>query len=360
MGNNYRLGGWPLAAAAAVTGLLAETNYRRVPIARSGDRDGEGRVAIIVPARNEEHRLPALLASLQRLNYVNYEVVVVDDQSDDDSARIGERMGAKLVSVDHLPHGWTGKNYACWLGAASTSGEWLLFTDADTIHSPDSLSVAMGAAVAMDAGMVSFLCRQQCESLWERVVLPYAYALYFAGRLRINTSRRSAVANGQYILIRRSDYDRIGGHSALRASIIDDVSLAQHAHARGVRVRLLRGEQWVSVRMYDGLMSLIGGLSKNAVSFMAASPVFGAITIAASLVFGAAIPGAMQAKSLRLKTAILTIPALSLLPWMRRFGVPLTYAFLFPLAAGIFQVIAFDSIRRRLIRGGVQWKGRRY
>jgi cellulose synthase/poly-beta-1,6-N-acetylglucosamine synthase-like glycosyltransferase len=360
MGHNYRLSGWPLVAATAFTGLLAETNYRRVPTAPAAERVDGGKVTIIVPARNEERRLPTLLASLQRLNYVNYEVVVIDDVSDDGTARVAEHMGANLVSVDHLPEGWTGKNHACWCGAERTSGEWLLFTDADTIHSPASLSVAIRAAIATDAGMVSFLCRQQCGSLWERLVLPYAYALYFAGRLTINASKRSAVANGQYILIRRSDYDRIGGHSAIRASVIDDVSLAQRAYACGVRVRLLRGEEWVGVRMYDGLSSLAAGLSKNAVSFLVASPAFGAITVAASLVFGAAIPVTARAASFRSKAAILAVPAITLVPWMRRFGVPSMYAFLYPLAAGVFQFIALDSMRRKLVSGGVQWKGRRY
>ena len=346
--------------ATAATGVLAETNYRRMPVAKACDRVEAGKVTVVVPARNEERQLPALLASLQQLDYVDYEVVVVDDASDDATGAIARNMGATVITVDHLPDGWTGKSHACWLGATRSSGEWLLFTDADTIHSPRSLSIALGAAMANDAGMVSFLCRQQCESLWERLVLPYAYALYFAGRLRMNTSRQSAVANGQYILIRRSDYDRIGGHGAIRASVIDDVSLAQHAYSCGVRVVLMRGEEWVRVRMYDDLASLTAGLSKNAVSFLAAAPAFGAVTVAASLVFGSAIPAAARARSTRLKVGLLAVPAISLLPWMRRFDVSMAHAVLYPLAAGVFQFIALDSIRRKLVSRGVEWKGRRY
>jgi len=272
---------------------------------------------------------------LQRLDYVNNEVVVVDDASQDGTGRVACLLGATVVPVDTLPQGWTGKAHACWLGASRSTGEWLLFTDADTIHSPRSLSAAVSAAVASESGMVSFLCRQQCESLWERLVLPYAYALYFAGRLRINTSRRTAVANGQYILMRRAEYERIGGHRAIRASVIDDVALAQRAHACGVRVLLMRGEPWVAVRMYDGLASLSEGLSKNAVSFLAASPAFGVLTVAATLVFAGSVPGAVKAASYRQGMAAYAVPAIALLPWMRRFGVPVMYAWLLP-AGGVY------------------------
>jgi cellulose synthase/poly-beta-1,6-N-acetylglucosamine synthase-like glycosyltransferase len=360
MGHGNRLGGWPLVAASAAVGILAETNYRRVPIAPPCDQVEAGRVTIVVPARNEGHRLSALLRSLRLLDYVNREVVVVDDASSDDTARIAAGLGATVVQVDCLPNGWTGKSHACWLGASRSSSEWLLFTDADTVHSPRSLSVALSAAVTTESGMISLLCRQHCASLWERLILPYVYALYFAGRLRINTTKQTAVANGQYILIRRPDYDRIGGHRAIRGSVIDDVALAQRARDRGVRVLLFRGERWVSVRMYDGLSSLAEGLSKNAVFFLTASPVFGALTVAASLVFGATVFGAAKAPTFRQRCAVYAVPVIALLPWMRRFGVPMRYACLYPLTAGMFQLIALDSMRRSLFRGGVQWKGRSY
>lgn len=360
MGHGHRLNAWRLVVASAAAGLLAESNYRRLPTAQAAQPVDVGKVTVVVPARNEEHRIPRLLQSLQRLDYVNFEVVVVDDASTDCTAQIAEEFGVAVVRLDHLPAGWTGKAHACWLGAAQSSGEWLLFTDADTVHSPRSLTVALSAAVTHESDMVSFLCRQECESIWERLVLPYAYALYFAGRLWVNRSKRSAVANGQYILIRRSEYDRIGGHRAIRDSVIDDVSLAQRAQECGVRLLLMRGEQWVSVRMYDGLAPLAEGLSKNAVFFLAASPGFGVLTLAASLTFGAAVPSVVKCPSLRRKAAIYSTPALALMPWMRRFDVPALYALLYPLAAGMFQLIALDSMRRTLLRQGVQWKGRRY
>lgn len=360
MGDGYRLGGWPLAIGGLVAGLLAEVNYRRLPVAEACDAVDGGKVTIIVPARNEERRITTLLRSLQRLDYVNYEIVVVDDASEDDTSRLARDLGATVMPIEHLPDGWTGKAYACWEGACRTTGDWLLFTDADTVHHPQSLSTAIAIATATQAGIVSFLCRQTCRSFWERLLLPYAYALYFVGRLSINTSERSAVANGQYILMRRTEYERIGGHGATRDSVIDDVALARRAHACGVTVLLLRGEQLVDVRMYEDLASLWEGLSKNAVLFIAVSPVFGAITVVASLVFGGAFPGTWRAKTQVERIAVYAAPVVAILPWMRRFGVPNRYALLYPVAAGTFQLIAFDSMRRLLLQGGVQWKGRRY
>jgi glycosyltransferase involved in cell wall biosynthesis len=317
-------------------------------------------VSIIVPARDEEQRIAPLLLSLERLDYPNYEVVVVDDASQDNTAGLAQRMGATVVDVKQLPDGWTGKAHACWQGAAATTGEWLLFTDADTIHHAGSLSAAVGTASAAGAGLLSLLCRQQCESFWERLLLPYVYALYFAGRLQINASQQSAVANGQYILVRRTEYVRMGGHHTVRGSVIEDVDLARRAHAYGVHVLLLRGERFVDVRMYTGLASLWQGLSKNAATFAAVSPVFGSLTVLTSVIFGAAFPRAVRGGSLIERMVVAAAPGVALLPWVRRFGVPVRYVLLYPLAAGTFQMIAFDSIRRVLFSGSVRWKGRRY
>ena len=149
--------------------------------------------AVVIPARNEAQRIGPLLESLQCLDYTAVEVLVVDDMSEDETADVARRAGARVLTLDHLPPGWTGKCHACWQGAQHSSGEWLLFTDADTVHAPASLTVALAAATNRRADMVSFLCRQQCLSFWERLILPYAYALYFAGRLRVNTSARTGV-----------------------------------------------------------------------------------------------------------------------------------------------------------------------
>ena len=360
MGYSFRLSARALTWGVLSAGVLAEVNYRRLPRAATGKHASAGKVSIVIPARDEERRLGPLLRSLQQLEYGEVEILVVDDGSTDGTARLARELGAKVLTVSNLPPGWTGKSHACWLGAGCTTGEWILFTDADTVHGPRSLSSAVWEAETRRAGLVSLLCRQRCESFWERVLLPYAYALYFAGRIQNSTSVRSAVANGQYVLIRRSEYERSGGHYAVRNSVVEDVALAQHARASGTTVVLLRGEDFVDVRMYDGLTALWEGLSKNAARFMTVAPLSGAVTVGASLAFVGATLRARTADSRAERFALLASPCVALLPWTLRFGVPVRYVLLFPFSVGTFQAIALDSIRRSLQHRGVVWKGRRY
>jgi hypothetical protein len=127
-----------------------------------------------------------------------------------------------------------------------------------------------------------------------------------------------------------------------------------------MRVVLARGEDHLQVRMYNDLLSLWEGFSKNAVRFVTVSPQSGVPTVLAGMAYGAALPTAWRQRSPFLRLALLLTPALGLLPWERRFGVPVIYAFLYPLAAAVFQTIALDSIRRSLIPGETVWKGRRY
>jgi len=311
-----------------------------------------GHVAIVIPARNEALRLPTLLRSLRQLTYPDYEVLVVDDASTDSTSQVAAAAGARVLRLDSLPAGWTGKAYACRRGAEATNGDWILFTDADTEHQPGSLDAALATAHRHDADLVSFLTRQRCETFWERLLLPYAYALYFAG-----ADPSSPIANGQYILLRRDAYTRVGGHDSVRREVIEDVALARRAATLGMKVVLVRGEQQVTVRMYGGLAEIWEGLGKNAARFIAVSPRRGAATALAGMLFGSSIPLLLRTSWRRCLVAIL-LPALLLQGWYRRFGVSPAMALLYPLAAGVFQLLALDSIRRTLF--GTPWKGRRY
>jgi chlorobactene glucosyltransferase len=353
------LNGWLLVSVEALVGWLAARNYRALPELQNVVSAASDPVSIIIPARNEAADLPALLQSLHQLRYSDYEVVVVDDGSLDGTGEIAASHGARVIRVEGPDAGWTGKSFACWTGARATRGAWLLFTDADTIHGPDSLAAAVGEASIRRAGLLSLLPRQRCETFWERLLLPYAYALYFTGNVAVNKPGGNPVANGQYLLFRRHDYDRIGGHAAVRDSIIEDVALARLAARSGVHVVLMRAEKYLQVRMYQDLGGLWEGFAKNSFRFIAVSPRTGVLTVLAAIAFLAAFPEALRRSGV-LRLALLLTPAFSLLPWQRRFGVPPPFAFLYPLAALVFQAIALDSIRRTHTRRGTTWKGRRY
>lgn len=361
MGIRHHLIAAAVIGVQAIVGWLAAHNYRKLPELRRtpGPRTGHGRVTIVVPARNEAGRLPALLRSLAGLSYRDTEVIVVDDGSEDATRELARESHVRVVHVPQPPPGWTGKNYACQVGADAGSGEWLLFTDADTIHGPDSLDLALGLAANRNAGLVSLLPRQRCETFWERLLLPYSYALYFAGAYRVNQPGGPAIANGQYLLFRREAYMQVGGHAAVRASVIEDVSLARLASCHGSPVILARAEQDVEVRMYENLSSLWEGLSKNAFRFVSVSPQTGIPTILASLAIGSALPVAVPRQPLLVRVGLFVAPAVALIPWVRRFGAPGYFALLHPLAALTFQILALDSIYRT-VSGRARWKGRTY
>lgn len=325
-------------------------------------------VSIIIPARNEAYNLPTLLASLRRLRYPAYECIVVDDGSEDSTRDVADAGGAAVVPAGPLPAGWTGKPHACRQGASAARYPWLLFTDADTVHDPDSLARAMSSAVTSDLDALSLLCGQRCKRFWERLLLPYVYRQFFAGvdAGAVNDpDRRETLANGQYILIRRDAYERIGGHEAVRGSIVEDVALAGVFQRAGLRYRLVRGESAVQVRMYRNLGEIRRGFAKNSSRFLADNPKRGVQVLASTLCDGCA-PALLVAGVLgRNRTVALAglaswlVAARGLWPWMRWFGVPARYALAQPLAALVFQVISLLGIGA-LRPGGTEWKGRRY
>ncbi|HZU14004.1 MAG TPA: glycosyltransferase [Chloroflexota bacterium] len=350
MGVSRYLGRLALAIHAT-SSRQAERNYRALPTLGDEEIIDAGLVSIIIPARDEAERLPALLHSLQSLTYPEAEIIVVDDGSRDTTAEIAAAAGARVIPAGPLPRGWTGKCHACWVGAREARGEWLLFTDADTIHGPRSLSRALGRP-----GLTSLLARQICRTFWECLLLPYAYALYFAGASGINRPGGPDVANGQYMLFPRPVYEAVGGHAAVHASLVEDVALARRTREARFPVTLLRAEQDLAVRMYPDLHSLWDGLSKNVFRFVLHAPRSGLRTVLAGLA-GGALP--MMTARGPVRGALLIAPVLGLVPWLDRFGVPRRYALLQPLASVTFQILAVDGMRRTLLHTA-RWKGRTY
>jgi chlorobactene glucosyltransferase len=339
-------------------------NYLKLPLVeRPAEAESLPSVTIVVPARNEERNLTTLLASLNSLDYAGKSVVVVDDASIDRTPAIAGELAANVIRIEGPPKGWKGKPYACWTGARQATGEWLLFTDADTVHNPDSLDRAIRFAIQHKIQAVSIFLQQRCATFWERVLLPYAYQQYFAGvpYRRVNDPQDpAALANGQYILVQREAYFRAGGHEAVKDAVVDDVALAAQLKAKGVPIMVARGERLASVRMYRGLNDIWAGFGKNAYGFVRQRGGGGLLTVLGTILSSLAIPcavyglatGSKAFEFAALVTYATAVAELSL--WQFLFATPLSYAIFQPLAAVVFLAIALDSaVRRKHL-----WKGR--
>ena len=347
----------------------------------TGDPTPGETVSIVIPARDEAHNLGNLLASLRAIagdpvrGFVD--AVVVDDASTDgtgDLARFAQVPSLSVIRLEEAdkPDEWVGKTNACQVGAAATSGEWLLFLDADVTLGAGAIAGAVAFARENQLDAFLMFLRQRCETLWERLLVPYAFQQFFAGvdpaRMR-DPSSDEAVLNGQFILIRRAVYDAIGGHYAVRADVAEDVAIARVLKARGYRIDVGRDEALADVRMYRSFASIRRGFGKNAYAILADEPARGIQVAAASTGAAMTVPllGMAALASGRTRTALAVAGMVSwgaqaclMRPWLRAFVVPNGDAFLHPISALAILITGMESMVRSVGRLGVSWKGRRY
>ena len=339
-------------------------------------------ISVIIPARNEERNIQACLVAVLAQSYPNYEIIVVDDRSDDGTACIlaGIAAGNQRLQVIHgaeLPPGWAGKPHALVQGAVVAHGEWLCFMDADTFASPHLLRSAYAVASLYDADMFSILTRQILGSFWERTVLPLIFlglAFGFPAEAVNDPGKPDAISNGQFILIKRTVYDAIGGHSAVKDRIDEDRALAAIVKRAGYHLVLADGRQVASTRMYTSLAEMWEGWTKNIylglqdklwlLSFGAILGLLVAIVLPLWLVGGLvwlSTGGGVNAAVVTGEAGLLW----GYLLWersqsCRAFGIPAGYALTFPLGALIFTLMMAASAFNVLSGRGVSWKGRRY
>jgi glycosyltransferase involved in cell wall biosynthesis len=232
---------------------------------------GRPTVSIIVPARNEEACLGACLQSLAAQTGVNLEIIVVDDHSTDHTRQIASAFSnaqaqARVIEAGPLPAGWTGKNNAVTAGSRSARGEWLLFTDADTIHLAGSLARSLEEAKRNGAALLSYSPKQIVKSFAEKAVMPVIFAELAASFRPSQVSdpnSPAAAANGQYILITREAHDAVGGHAAIATSLLEDVALARAVKRSGRKILFRYGGDAVQTRMYRSFAQLREGWTKN-------------------------------------------------------------------------------------------------
>jgi len=230
-------------------------------------------LTVIVPARNEEDCLGDCLRSLASQADATFalgadwEILVVDDHSTDRTAEISISIGGvTLLRAPTLPKGFTGKANAVWTAAKQARGEWLLFTDADTIHEPGNLIRAIHEAKKAKVAMLSYSPRQIVTGFWQRALMPLVFselALSYPPEKISDPDSPLAAANGQFILIRHQAYFAVGGHAAIADSVLEDVALARRVKRRKLGLRFRYAPDAVGTRMYRGFGAMYEGWTKN-------------------------------------------------------------------------------------------------
>jgi hopene-associated glycosyltransferase HpnB len=336
-------------------------------------------VAAVVPARNEEDTIGAVLASLAAQDYCgDLFVTLVDDRSSDATRAMAESVGSSrltILSGEPLPKGWSGKLWAVDQGirhAVRTNDgvEFIFLSDADIVHAPDTLRRLVAKAAADRRDMVSLMAKLNCETAWERLLIP-AFVFFFQKLYpfpRANDERaRTAAAAGGCVLIRREALERIGGIAAIRGALIDDCSLARAVKRAGGRLWLGLAEGTRSLRVYRGLAPIW---------MMVARSAFTQLRYSALLLAGTAVGMTLLylAPLLLLLTALLhgdamatalaafgwLLMTIAYLPTVRYYRQPLVLALTLPAAALLYLGMTLDSARRHWWGRGSRWKGRDY
>lgn len=331
-------------------------------------------VSILVPARNEEQNIGRCILSMLAQDYPSFEVLVLDDQSNDGTLAILRQMAEsqpklKVLTGSSPPEDKSGKNWACSQLACQARGDLLFFTDADTVHQPQSLQEMVTALMGEQADLLTGFPRQQMFSWMERLLVPFFtwasisfIPLWLAYRIRLQTF---SVAVGQMMLFRREAYQKIGGHTALGKEIVDDLMLARKIKAAGMRWRVVRLSDLISCRMYHSGWDAIQGFSKNlfaAFDFRLLIYLFvftwlAILFWAPPMVLAIWIFGqAPAAHIVELEVCI----GLSLLLWMIPYletGIPFYLGFLYPITILANEVVAFRSMFFSLTNR-LTWKDR--
>jgi chlorobactene glucosyltransferase len=342
-------------------------------------------ISVCIPARNEERNIRACVEAALAQDYPNLELIVLDDRSTDATPSILTDIASHdprlhPISGTDLPEGWAGKPHALHQASSVARGEWLCFVDADTFVMPQALSACYVKAIETNADMFTIMTAQIMGTFWEKVVMPLvmtALSVGFSPRKVNDPKRKDAIANGQFIMIKRSVYDAIGGHKSVQDQIVEDKAIAEQVKWKGYRLVIANGYAVARTRMYTCLPEIWEGWTKNIYLGLRDQPsllvlgVFGTFVLLIAALFLPVWPllgllwylkgGGWMAATVITKSLILwgfliyaranVAKAMDVPPW---------YAFTTPLGAAVFAAMMLTSTWKVLSGKGVTWKGRVY
>jgi chlorobactene glucosyltransferase len=333
------------------------------------------RVSLLVPARNEARSIEGCVRGLLAQDYPAFEVIILDDESTDGTGEILERLVAedarlRVIQGQSLPAGWLGKNWACQQLSQAATGDYLLFTDADTCHDPLMLRDSIAAVLSTHADLLSGMPHQEVKTWSEQLLVPIL-AWSFMAFIPIALAERVraaflSVSIGQFLLFRRSAYDLSGGHTAVRDKVVEDFELARNIKKAGLQWRFVDATSRIHCRMYHNFREVFNGLSKNL--YVVFGDVFFFALAWSALVISFLEPQlivllALMGVVLPIKLVLLSVLAIgqAILLWGitdLRFGFPIKQAALYPITIVLSVLIGLRSMFAHLFKRGVTWKGR--
>ncbi|MBB6733121.1 glycosyltransferase [Cohnella zeiphila] len=351
---------WGLLAVCCLSGFLL-FRRRTLPAGLEGTEPAR-RLSIVIPARNEEANLPSLLESLRSQTFRPWEIVVVNDGSEDRTKEIALSFGCTVLDSPELPEGWTGKNWAVWNGYQRTSGDLIAFLDSDIRLAPTALA-SLVRARERAGGAISVVPFHAAGKFYEKLALLLNLLGVFAFTSFFERSNPRQGLYGSCIVVSREDYDRMGGHAGVRSEVLDDLSLGARFGEAGIPVANFIGAGLVSFRMYpQGIVSEIQGFAKSAVlSTGSLRP--GTIALVAAWVVGLIASesffiflGSSWAIPLAAGYLLFTLQIVYFTRYVGRFGAAAIV--LHPLSTLFFLIVMAYSAYQVVFRKQVIWKGR--
>jgi glycosyltransferase involved in cell wall biosynthesis len=330
-------------------------------------------VTIVVPARNEAHTIEPALRSLRKLDYPNYEIIVVDDRSEDGTGEVIRRVAAesdgvpvRVISVRELPPGWLGKTHAMWAGAREGKGEWILFTDADVIFRPDSVRRAIAYAEKQETDHLVLFPTMLTYTFGERMMTSLFQVLIGFGHRPwkvANPDARDYIGVGAFNMIRRSVYEKIGTYERLRMSIMDDMDLGRVVKKCRYHQRCAFGANLARIHWAQGVKGIVNNVTKNFFAYMRFNPwiAFASTFLMVLLNVWPFLAVFFSGDWATIGYIVSLVCILAIHAGMSpKSGIGPWYFFTHPISTSIFAYAVALSAVTTLRQGGVEWRGTLY
>jgi chlorobactene glucosyltransferase len=361
-------------------------SFKRSPTIESIDKytiSKNPKVSVILPARNEEKYIAKCLESLLDQDYPNFEIIAVNDSSNDKTGDIIYEYAKKnscivTVNAKPKPDGWTGKNWACYEGYLRATGDVFLFTDADTVHSPYTMSLALGHVLRDNLDAITAIPRLLCKDVWTKITLPMLSNFLHSrfSPLRVNNPKtKTGYFFGSFYMITRRTYEMVGTHKIVKHELVEDGALGGMVKEQKFRMKMVRGERYIEAMWSRDFQTLWHGLHRLMISIHSQNKI-AASMMTIAVFFLLFEPFLLVPYSLvlylqsddfvsqiifdiNLGTVCIIILANAI---QSKFGVfqnPF-YALASPLSAAIISLSFIASILSAKKAGAVNWRDRRY